>query len=90
MEIKTDKYILRSDAQCYWIEQMRISEKTGKETSVRVSGYYSKLEDLFVSFLERKTRDSDKTEMEAVLKEINTALEDAKAIIREYVKDKCK
>ena len=94
MDIKAGKYTLRSDSQCFWIEETRVAEKedgeAGKEYQARVSGYYAHIEDLLANFITRRFRSSDKEKMEDVLRELNTALKDAKKTIREYVKEKNK
>ena len=42
MDIKAGKYTLRSDSQCFWIEETKVTEKEdgteGKEYQVRASG----------------------------------------------------
>lgn len=94
MDIKAGKYTLRSDSQCFWIEETRVTEKEdgtkGKPYQARVSGYYAHIEDLLEDFVTRRFRNSDKEKMEDVLRELNTALKDAKKTIREYVKEKNK
>lgn len=94
MDIKAGKYTLRSDSQCFWIEETRVTEKEdgtkGKPYQARVSGYYAHIEDLLADFITRRFRSSDKEKMEDVLKELNTALKDAKKTIRQYAKEKNK
>lgn len=80
MNITVGKFVLRSDNMNYWMEK----------DGVRVSGYFPHFEDLYTDFIERRFRGSDKEKMEDVLKELNTALKDAKKMVREYAKEKNK
>ena len=92
MDIKAGKYTLRSDSQCFWIEETRVTEKedgeAGKEYQVRASGYYAHIEDLLANFITRRFRSSDKEKMEDVLNELAEAVKDSKKIVREYAKKK--
>ena len=94
MDIKAGKYTLRSDSQCFWIEETRVTEKEdgteGKEYQVRASGYYAHIEDLLANFITRRFRSSDKEKMEDVLSELAEAVKDSKKIVREYAKKKVK
>ena len=94
MDIKAGKYTLRSDSQCFWIEETRVAEKDdgteGKEYQVRASGYYAHIEDLLANFITRRFRSSDKEKMEDVLEELAEAVKDSKKIVREYAKKKVK
>lgn len=94
MDIKAGKYTLRSDSQCFWIEETRVAEKKdgteGKEYQARASGYYAHIEDLLADFVTRRFRSSDKEKMEDVLNELAEAVKDSKKIIREYAKKKVK
>ena len=90
MDIKAGKYTLRSDSQCFWIEETKVTEKedgeAGKEYQVRASGYYAHIEDLLANFITRRFRSSDKEKMEDVLNELAEAVKDSKKIVREYTK----
>ena len=94
MDIKAGKYTLRSDSQCFWIEETKVTEKEdgteGKEYQVRASGYYAHIEDLLADFITRRFRSSDKEKMEDVLNELAEAVKDSKKIVREYAKKKVK
>ena len=94
MDIKAGKYTLRSDSQCFWIEETKVTEKEdgteGKPYQARVSGYYAHIEDLLADFVTRKFRNSDKQKMEAVLEELAEAVKDSKKIVREYSRKKVK
>ena len=94
MDIKAGKYTLRSDSQCFWIEETKVTEKEdgteGKEYQVRASGYYAHIEDLLADFITRRFRSSDKEKMEDVLSELAEAVKDSKKIVREYAKKKVK
>lgn len=94
MDIKAGKYTLRSDSQCFWIEETKVTEKEdgteGKEYQVRASGYYAHIEDLLANFITRRFRSSDKEKMEDVLNELAEAVKDSKKIVREYAKKKVK
>ena len=94
MDIKAGKYTLRSDSQCFWIEETRVTEKedgeAGKEYQVRASGYYAHIEDLLANFITRRFRSSDKEKMEDVLNELAEAVKDSKKIVREYARKKVK
>ena len=94
MDIKAGKYTLRSDSQCFWIEETRVTEKEegteGKEYQARVSGYYAHIEDLLADFITRRFRSSDKEKMEDVLSELADAVKDSKKIVREYSRKKVK
>ena len=94
MDIKAGKYTLRSDSQCFWIEETKVTEKedgeAGKEYQVRASGYYAHIEDLLANFITRRFRSSDKEKMEDVLEELAEAVKDSKKIVREYAKKKVK
>ena len=94
MDIKAGKYTLRSDSQCFWIEETKVTEKEdgteGKEYQVRASGYYAHIEDLLANFITRRFRSSDKEKMEDVLSELAEAVKDSKKIVREYAKKKVK
>ena len=94
MDIKAGKYTLRSDSQCFWIEETKVTEKedgeAGKEYQVRASGYYAHIEDLLANFITRRFRSSDKQKMEDVLEELAEAVKDSKKIVREYAKKKVK
>lgn len=94
MDIKAGKYTLRSDSQCFWIEETKVTEKEDgteeKEYQVRASGYYAHIEDLLANFITRRFRSSDKEKMEDVLNELAEAVKDSKKIIREYAKKKVK
>ena len=94
MDIKAGKYTLRSDSQCFWIEETRVTEKEdgteGKEYQVRASGYYAHIEDLLAEFVTRRFRSSDKEKMEDVLNELAEAVKDSKKIVREYARKKVK
>ena len=92
MDIKAGKYTLRSDSQCFWIEETKVTEKEdgtkGKPYRARVSGYYAHIEDLLADFITRRFRSSDKEKMEDVLNELAEAVKDSKKIVREYAKKK--
>ena len=94
MDIKAGKYTLRSDSQCFWIEETKVTEKEdgteGKEYQVRASGYYAHIEDLLADFITRRFISSDKEKMEDVLNELAEAVKDSKKIVREYAKKKAK
>lgn len=94
MDIKAGKYTLRSDSQCFWIEETKVTEKEDgteeKEYQVRASGYYAHIEDLLANFITRRFRSSDKEKMEDVLNELAEAVKDSKKIVREYAKEKSK
>ena len=94
MDIKAGKYTLRSDSQCFWIEETRVTENEdgtkGKPYQARVSGYYAHIEDLFADFVTRRFRNSDKEKMEDVLNELAEAVKDSKKIVREYTRKKVK
>ena len=94
MDIKAGKYTLRSDSQCFWIEETRVTENEDgteeKEYQVRASGYYAHIEDLLANFITRRFRSSDKEKMEDVLKGLAEAVKDSKKIVREYAKKKVK
>lgn len=94
MDIKAGKYTLRSDSQCFWIEETKVTEKEdgtkGKPYQARVSGYYAHIEDLFADFITRRFRSSDKEKMEDVLSELAEAVKDSKKIVREYARKKVK
>lgn len=94
MDIKAGKYTLRSDSQCFWIEETKVTEKedgeAGKEYQVRASGYYAHIEDLLANFITRRFRSSDKEKMEDVLNELAEAVKDSKKIVREYSRKKVK
>ena len=94
MDIKAGKYTLRSDSQCFWIEETKVTEKEdgtkGKPYQARVSGYYAHIEDLLAEFITRRFRSSDKEKMEDVLNELAEAVKDSKKIVREYAKKKVK
>ena len=94
MDIKAGKYTLRSDSQCFWIEETKVTEKEdgteGKEYQVRASGYYAHIEDLLANFVTRRFRSSDKEKMEDVLNELAEAVKDSKKIVREYARKKAK
>lgn len=94
MDIKAGKYTLRSDSQCFWIEETKVTEKEdgteGKEYQVRASGYYAHIEDLLANFITRRFRSSDKEKMEDVLNELAEAVKDSKKIVREYARKKVK
>ena len=92
MDIKAGKYTLRSDSQCFWIEETKVTEKEdgtkGKPYQARVSGYYAHIEDLLADFITRRFRSSDKEKMEDVLNELAEAVKDSKKIVREYARKK--
>ena len=94
MDIKAGKYTLRSDSQCFWIEETKVTEKEdgtkGKPYQARVSGYYAHIEDLLADFITRRFRSSDKEKMEDVLNELAEAVKDSKKIVREYARKKVK
>lgn len=94
MDIKAGKYTLRSDSQCFWIEETKVTEKEdgteGKEYQVRASGYYAHIEDLLANFITRRFRSSDKEKMEDVLNELAEAVKDSTKIVREYSRKKVK
>ena len=94
MDIKAGKYTLRSDSQCFWIEETRVTENEdgtkGKPYQARVSGYYAHIEDLLADFITRRFRSSDKEKMEDVLNELAEVVKDSKKIVREYAKKKVK
>ena len=94
MDIKAGKYTLRSDSQCFWIEETKVTEKEdgtkGKPYQARVSAYYAHIEDLLADFITRRFRSSDKEKMEDVLNELAEAVKDSKKIVREYAKKKVK
>ena len=94
MDIKAGKYTLRSDSQCFWIEETRVVENEdgtkGKPYQARVSGYYAHIEDLLADFITRRFRSSDKEKMEDVLEELAEAVKDSKKIVREYARKKVK
>ena len=94
MDIKAGKYTLRSDSQCFWIEETKVTEKEdgtkGKPYQARVSGYYAHIEDLLADFITRRFRSSDKEKMEDVLEELAEAVKDSKKIVREYARKKVK
>ena len=94
MDIKAGKYTLRSDSQCFWIEETKVTEKEdgtkGKPYQARVSGYYAHIEDLLANFITRRFRSSDKEKMEDVLSELAEAVKDSKKIVREYARKKVK
>ena len=94
MDIKAGKYTLRSDSQCFWIEETKVTEKEdgtkGKPYQARVSGYYAHIEDLLANFITRRFRSSDKEKMEDVLNELAEAVKDSKKIVREYARKKVK
>lgn len=91
MEIKSGNYIIKSDNQCYWIEEKYIGKtKAGKEKEYtrQVSGYYSNFRDLMKNFIERKTRSSEAEDLKTLLLDIGKAQNDAIMMIEAAMKPK--
>lgn len=69
-----DKYILNSDACCYWITTLiEPKEKDGKKPKPyekRVSGYTRTFTEAVISYIESKTRQSEATEISELADEV--------------------
>ncbi len=66
MEIKRGSYILKSDAFCCWIEQVKEATKgksKGELTTVNVSGYYPTFTSLAEGFASKELKKSDAKSM---------------------------
>lgn len=75
MKIDLGKYRLCSDSYSMWIEKKVV--KKNKVTWPIVTGYCSKWEDLFNSFMNRAIRDSHATTAKQLLKDVELAKRDA-------------
>lgn len=91
LEITEGRYTLHGDSQCFWItERTKTKSKTAKAefNEKKIAGYSYTFEQLMDSFMDAKLRNSDAKDMEKALKQIESALRDAKKIVREYVAKK--
>lgn len=89
MEIDCGKYILKSDPQCMWIEVKVTAEKgknAGKEYTRRVSGYCGNFAHLLENFAEHRTRESNATTIQELLKDLTVIEKELKEIIAKVVK----
>ena len=88
MKIDIGRYSIVGDSFCLWITETRetkdpkTKKKTGKTTTERVAGYCENFEQLMEDFIDRKTRNSDATELKALLKDLAGAERDAKKIAK--------
>lgn len=74
MDIKFGRYVLRSDAYQYWVEESFTGETaTGKEKTSyrRVSGYYKRLPDLMADFTDRRIKLDGHQELTGLMEELN-------------------
>lgn len=80
MEIRTGKYILRSDQYCFWVDEEYESKgkngKPGKMQTKKVAGYSTTLEGLWRSFAQHKFRNSEATTVKELLTELKQAEQD--------------
>jgi hypothetical protein len=66
-----DKYILNSDPYCYWIS-IKVTPESGKEYDRVVSGYYTHIDDVIKSYIDKKVRSSEAESLKELVKEVNT------------------
>lgn len=79
MNIETEKYILKGDGLCMWIEQKYIGkDRKGNEkiSTRRVTGYLTSFDQLLKSFVNRKTRGLDSQGMTSLLEDVSKIEED--------------
>ena len=85
MRIEVGNYIICSDPQCMWLEE-KYTGKTkageGKEYIRRTSGYVRTFDELLESFVERKIRSSEATDIKKLLREFSDIERDIKALIK--------
>lgn len=81
--------VLKRDASCMWIERLGVSEKTGKPTAIRVSGYYGKmcLCALFESFARKRFKTIDASGAEEYLRKMKEVEAETKAMIKNLLGD---
>lgn len=73
MNIEVENYILKSDGLSMWIEQKYMGKsKDGKDKEYvkRVTGYLPTFQMLFRSFVQRKIRGSEASNMQEILKDL--------------------
>lgn len=90
MEIRIGKYILKSDAFCYWIEEeYEGKDKNGrkKKSRRRVAGYVSTLDILYRQFVEHKHKASEATTVAELVKDMKECAEDIEAIKKTATKE---
>lgn len=81
MRIKLDdKHYLNSDQWCYWITVEIKSEKTNKEYEKRITGYCSKLEDIFCDYIDKKLKSDTIDSLRSLVDEVKTL----KASMKEF------
>lgn len=89
IELCDGKYILNSDAYCYWMEQLIVPEKPKKNNEarkpykVRCSGYGASLESVLSSFVNRKIGVSSADSVEKLMKELKAIRKEIKQIGKE-------
>ena len=91
MEIKSGKYILKSDKFSMFIEEEYISEEEktkGKLMTRRVAGFCTSFESLLTDFVDKKLKDSDARSMEEALKVLDEASKEVKQIGKDAAKGK--
>ena len=81
MKIQLDKnHFLNGDEYCYWITT-KIKSNKGKEYERRVTGYATKLEDVFTDYIDKKIKSTNATN----IKELATIVEETKADIKKFL-----
>lgn len=79
MKIKLDKsHTLISDQYCYWITETVITKKgknAGKASERRASGYTATLEQCFDSYIDKKIKSSEASEIGVLVKEVKALKE---------------
>ena len=78
---KGNERYLCADANCCWIVETRVSEKTGKVTEKKLAGYCGKLSDLFTGYLHKRLREDEAQNLKELAEHINNIESDIKKIM---------
>jgi hypothetical protein len=83
IELCNGKYILKSDAYCMWLSQIKIAKDTGKPYEENVSGYHGTFEGLINALMRRKILLSEAETLAELKNDIERIGDELKGLVSE-------
>jgi hypothetical protein len=85
IELCNGKYVLKSDAYCVWIAEVKTAKDTGKPYEENVSGYHGTFEGLIGALLRRKILLSETQTLDELKRDIERIGSELRVLVSETV-----
>jgi hypothetical protein len=83
IELCNGKYILKSDAYCMWLTEVKTAKGTGRTYEENVSGYHGSFEQLIGALLRRKILLSEAKTLDELKNDIERIGDELKGLVSE-------